>query len=191
MINHDILRRHGGGAGHFYGFSLSRLLRVDAPLFMALLMLCAFGLVVLYSASGENEGEVRRQSITMGLAFVGMLVVAQFDIHFFRRWAPSMYTAGLALLGLVLFMGTETNGARSWLNLPGLPSFQPSEIMKFVVPLLLAWYLGSRPLPPRFAHLFWAALLILMPAALIVVQNDTGTAIMVAMSGVFVVLLAG
>ena len=95
------------------------------------------------------------------------------------------------MLILVLFIGVEDNGARSWLDLPGLPSFQPSETLKIVVPLLMAWYLASRPLPPRFKHLFWSAIMILIPAALIVVQNDTGTAIMVAMSGVFVVLLAG
>ena len=78
---------------------------------------------------------------------------------------------------------------QSWIDLPGLPRFQPSEIMKFVVPVLLAWYLASR-LTPKFKHLFWSAVMIFIPAGLIVLQNDTGTAIMVFMSGVFVVLLA-
>ena len=191
MMSQVFIRQHGSGAGGFHGFSLSRLLRIDGPLVVVLALLCAYGLLVLYSASGENVAEVRRQAMTMGLAFIGMLVVAQFDIHFFRRWAPTAYTAGLGLLGLVLFMGLERNGAKSWLNLPGLPSFQPSELVKVLVPMLLAWYLGSRPLPPGFIHLIWAMVLILMPAALIIVQNDTGTAIMVAMSGIFVVLLAG
>ena len=168
-----------------------QIFRIDPPLVLALLMLSAFGLMVLYSASGENEAEVRRQAITMVVAFVVMFIIAQFNVHFFRRWAPSMYAGGLALLILVLVFGVEANGAKSWLDLPGLPSFQPSEIMKFVVPILLAWYLGSRPLPPNFKHLFWAAIMIMVPAGLIVIQNDTGTAIMVAMSGVFVVLLAG
>ena len=171
--------------------SLWQFLRIDPQLLLALLLLGAFGLMVLYSASGENVDEVRRQSISMLVAFVAMFIIAQFNVHFFRRWALPMYTAGLGLLALVLVMGVEANGARSWLDLPGLPSFQPSEIMKFVVPMLLAWYLGSRPLPPSFKHLFWAAALILIPAGMIVVQNDTGTAIMVTMSGIFVVLLAG
>jgi len=127
----------------------------------------------------------------MFAGLVLMFIVAQFSPHFFRRWAPSLYGVGLALLIVVLFIGVEENGARSWLDLPGLPSFQPSETLKIVVPLLMAWYLASRPLPPRFKHLFWSAVMILLPAALIVVQNDTGTAIMVAMSGIFVVLLAG
>jgi rod shape determining protein RodA len=171
--------------------SLWQFLRIDPQLLLALFLLSAFGLMVLYSASGENVEEVRRQSISMTVAFVVMFIIAQFNVQFFRRWAPSMYTAGLGLLALVLVMGVEAGGARSWLDLPGLPSFQPSEIMKFVVPMLLAWYLGSRPLPPGIKHLLWAALLILVPAGMIVVQNDTGTAIMVTMSGIFVVLLAG
>jgi len=176
---------------HKSKISLWQFLRIDPQLLLALLLLGAFGLMVLYSASGENVEEVRRQSIIMLVAFVTMFIIAQFNVHFFRRWALPTYTAGLGLLALVLVMGVEDNGAKSWLDLPGLPSFQPSEIMKFVVPMLLAWYLGSRPLPPNFKHLFGAAVLILVPAGMIVVQNDTGTAIMVTMSGIFVVLLAG
>ncbi len=192
MINQDFTRQLIDPAGvPRPGFSVWRLLRIDPPLLLALLLLSALGLLVLFSASGENLAEVQRQAMAIGIAFGVMLLVAQFDAHFFRRWAPSMYVAGIGLLILVLFFGVEANGARSWLDFPGLPSFQPSEIMKFVVPMLLAWYLGSRPLPPRFKHLFWAAAMILLPAGLIITQNDTGTAIMVTMSGLFVVLLAG
>lgn len=168
-----------------------QVLAIDPPLLLALLMLSGFGLLVLYSASGENVAEVRGQAFAMGLALALMCVISHFNVHFFRRWAPTLYCGSMILLVLVLFIGVEVNGAKSWINLPGLPSFQPSEIMKFVLPMLLAWYLGSRPLPPRFMHLFACALMILVPAGLTVMQNDTGTAIMVAMSGVFVVLLAG
>ena len=192
MINQDFTRHFSDTTDTSkYKTSFWQFLRIDPQLLFALLLLSVFGLVVLYSASGENVDEVRRQSISMVIALVVMFIIAQFNVHFFRRWAPSMYTAGLGLLALVLVMGVEANGARSWLDLPGLPSFQPSEIMKFMVPMLLAWYLGSRPLPPNFKHLFWAAIIIVVPVGMIVVQNDTGTAIMITMSGIFVVLLAG
>ena len=192
MINQDFTRQLSNTAWEAgKSRSLSQFLRIDPPLLFSLLLLGGFGLLVLYSATGRNVAEVQRQAMALGVAVVFMITVAQFNIYFYRRWAPTLYTAGLALLGLVLFMGVEANGARSWLDLPGLPSFQPSEIMKFVVPMLVAWYLGSRPLPPRFKHLFWAAVMILVPAGMIVVQNDTGTAIMVTMSGIFVILLAG
>ncbi len=167
------------------------LLHVDLPLLAGLALLCGFGLLVLFSASGGDPAVVRRQAAAMAVGLAVMLAIAQFSPPFLRRWAPPMYAAGLALLALVLEFGVEANGARSWLDLPGLPSFQPSELVKIAVPMLLAWYLGSRPLPPRLGHLFWAGLLILAPAGLIVLQNDAGTAIMVAMSGAFVVLLAG
>ena len=98
----------------------------------------------------------------MVVGLVVMFIVAQFNVHFFRQWAPTLYAAGLGLLGLVLVVGVEANGAKSWLDLPGLPSFQPSELMKFVVPMLMAWYLASRPLPPRFKH------------SVLVCSNDTG-----------------
>lgn len=192
MINQDFTRQlsdhvSGSPARH----SIWAMLRIDPPLLIALMLLAMFGLMVLYSATGEDLAQVQRQGFAILAAFCVMLVVAQFKVQFFRRWAPSMYSAGLGLLLLVLLLGVEENGAKSWLDLPGLPSFQPSEVIKFTVPMMLAWYLGSRPLPPRFKHLFWAGVLILLPAGMIIMQNDTGTAIMVTMSGIFVLLLSG
>ena len=171
--------------------SIWRSIHADPPLLVGVILLCAFGLFVLYSASGGELAVVRRQALIMLAGILVMFIVSQFNPHVIRRWAPTIYAGGLALLILVLFIGVEANGAKSWLDLPGLPSFQPSEILKISVPLSIAWYLASRPLPPRFKHLFWSAVLIILPAALIIIQNDTGTAIMVAMSGIFVVLLSG
>ena len=171
--------------------SIWRSIHADPPLLVGVILLCAFGLFVLYSASGGELAVVRRQALIMLAGILIMFIVSQFNPHVIRRWAPTIYAGGLALLILVLFIGVEANGAKSWLDLPGLPSFQPSEILKISVPLSIAWYLASRPLPPRFKHLFWSAVLIILPAALIIIQNDTGTAIMVAMSGIFVVLLSG
>jgi len=192
MINQDFIRQFEGlDSGKQKSKSVWRLIHTDPPLLIGLTLLCSFGLFVLWSASDKNQAVVLGQAISMVIGVVVMLIVAQFNVHFFRRWAPSMYAAGIGLLGLVLLIGIEAKGARSWLDLPGLPSFQPSELMKFVVPMLLAWYLASRPLPPSFKHIFGSVIMILVPAALITKQNDAGTAIMVTMSGIFVVLLAG
>lgn len=192
MINQDFIRQSSGlGSGKTKSSTLWRFVHIDPQLLVGVILLCAFGLLVLWSASDRDVAVIQRQALAMVVGFVVMIFVAQFNAHFYRSWAPTAYVAGLALLGLVLFMGVEENGARSWLDLPGLPSFQPSELMKFLVPMLMAWYLASRPLPPRFKHLFFSAIMILLPAALIIIQNDTGTALMVAMSGVFAVLLAG
>ena len=192
MINSDFVRQttdFQSESVRLKGFW--RVIHADPPLLAGLIVLCLFGLFVLFSASDGDLIVIRRQALVMLIGLVVMLVVSQFDVHVIRRWAPSMYAFGLGLLILVLFIGIEANGAKSWIDLPGLPSFQPSEILKILVPLLVAWYLASRPLPPRLKHIFWSAVMILLPTGLIIIQNDTGTAIMVAMSGIFVILLAG
>tara|TARA_R110002167_G_scaffold144413_10_gene334816 strand:+ start:47707 stop:48720 length:1014 start_codon:yes stop_codon:yes gene_type:complete len=147
--------------------------------------------MVLFSASGENITDVERQAAAIVVAFIVMIGVAQFEVDFFRRGAPLMYAGGIGVLIIVLLFGSEVNGATAWLDLPGLPSFQPSELEKFLVPMMLAWYMSSRSLPPRFRDLLVCGLIIMLPAMLILMQNDTGTALMVAMSGVFAILLAG
>ncbi|MDX1492016.1 MAG: rod shape-determining protein RodA [Pseudohongiellaceae bacterium] len=183
-------------SGNFYRLSGKRSeiwssLRIDPPLFLSLLCLACFGLVVLFSASGENIADVQRQAAAIVVAFIVLIGLAQIDVNVFRRGAPLFFVGGLAILVVVLFFGVEANGAKAWLDLPGLPSFQPAELEKFLVPMLLAWYLSGRSLPPKFKHLVVCGLIILAPSVLILLQNDTGTALMVIMSGVFVVLLAG
>lgn len=180
----------------FYRLSSSRVdiwqsLRIDPPLVLSLLCLAIFGLMVLYSATGENLADVQRQGAAILIGFVVMIAVAQLDVNVFRRGAPMMFVVGALVLVLVLFVGVEVNGAKAWLDLPGLPSFQPAELEKFLVPMMLAWYLSSRSLPPRFQHLLVCAAIIMVPGGLILLQNDTGTALMVIMSGIFVILLAG
>lgn len=165
--------------------------KIDFSLLVLVLSLCCFGLAALYSASDGDSGLIRRQAFIVGLGVIAMLTVAQFDMRLVRRATMYVYLGGLALLGLVLWVGVEANGARSWLDLPGLPSFQPSELMKIAVPAVLAGYLSSRPLPPRLWQIMVAGLLVLVPTALIVLQNDMGTAMLVTMAGFFVLLLAG
>ena len=163
MSSQDFIRQSGGlGSKSRYSKSIWRTIHIDPPLLIGISILCGFGLLVLFSASGGDVPLVRRQALIMVVGLVVMFIVAQFNVHFFRQWAPTLYAGGLGLLGLVLVVGVEMNGAKSWLDLPGLPSFQPSELMKFVVPMLMAWYLASRPLPPRFKHLFWSAVMILV-----------------------------
>jgi len=164
---------------------------IDFPLLVFVLLLCCIGLSALYSASDGDIDLIRRQATIVGVGVAIMLLVAQFSLRLVRRLAFYLYLGGVALLGLVLAIGVEANGARSWLDLPGLPSFQPSELMKFIIPGVLAWYLAAQPLPPNPWRILVAGILTLVPAGLIVLQNDMGTAMLVVMSGFFVLLLAG
>jgi len=168
---------------------LMRRLHIDGPLLFGLVLLCAFGLIVLYSAVGESNRLLLNQTIRLCIAFVGMLLVAQFSPDFLRRWTPWAYVAGLVLLVMVLVAGEMGGGARRWLDV-GV-RFQPSEIMKLAVPMMAAWYLHDRHIPPRLGQLAVLAVVIAAPAALIARQPDLGTALMIAASGIIVIVLAG
>ena len=168
---------------------LMRRLHLDGPLLGGLLLICAFGLVVLYSAVGESNRLLMNQIVRLGVAFVAMFIVAQLPPGFLRRWTPWAYLAGILLLLLVLTKGHIGQGARRWLDL-GI-RFQPSEAMKLAVPMMAAWFLHDRPIPPRFVHIAAIAVMIAVPTLLIARQPDLGTALLIAASGVIVVMLAG
>ncbi|MDA0707411.1 MAG: rod shape-determining protein RodA [Proteobacteria bacterium] len=166
-----------------------RRLNIDGPLLGGLLLICGLGLVVLYSAVGESMRLWLSQLVRLGVALLGMFIVAQMPPDFLRRWTPWGFVAGLILLMLVLTTGEIGQGARRWLDL-GI-RFQPSEIMKLAVPMMAAWYLHERPLPPRFGQLMVLFVIIIAPTLLIARQPDLGTALLVAASGLIVVVLAG
>ena len=168
---------------------LMRRLHLDGPLLGGLLLICAFGLVILYSAVGESNRLLMNQIVRLGVAFVAMFIVAQLPPGFLRRWTPWGYLAGILLLLLVLTKGDIGQGARRWLDL-GI-RFQPSEAMKLAVPMMAAWFLHDRPIPPRFVHIAAIAVMIVVPTLLIARQPDLGTALLIAASGVIVVMLAG
>ena len=166
-----------------------RRLNIDGPLLGGLLLICGLGLVVLYSAVGENLRLLINQMVRLGVAIIAMLIVAQFSPEFMRRWTPLGFAVGLVLLVLVLTTGEVGQGARRWLDL-GI-RFQPSEAMKLAVPMMAAWYLHDRPIPPRFGQLLLLTVIIIVPTILIARQPDLGTALLVAASGLIVIVLAG
>ncbi len=166
-------------------------LRLDGPLLFGLLAVCAFGLFVLYSAGGYNPDLLVRQSVRIGIAVIVMLVIAQIPPKFMRMWTPWLFAVGLGLLMLVLIMGEIGKGAQRWLDI-GLVRFQPSEIMKLAAPMMAAWYLHERPLPPKVSEVLIVTVgVVILPAALIARQPDLGTALLIAAAGLIVILLAG
>jgi len=185
--------RHMGYIGKDLGRrkSVWEYLHIDFPLFVAILILLGFGLMVLYSATDGNMAMMGRQITFIIVSLGAMLFMAQLEVRILKRWAPLMYLGGMALLVAVIFYGSIGGGARRWIDLPILPRFQPSEIMKVVLPLCVAGYFSKRAIPPRFKHIFWALVIIMLPTALIAIQPDLGTALLIAVSGLFVILLAG
>ncbi|WP_341503385.1 rod shape-determining protein RodA [Gallaecimonas sp. GXIMD4217] len=168
------------------------LARLHLDGWMLALLLCLMGLslAVVYSASGQEMAMVERQVIRWGLSLGVMLFVAQIPPEVFRRWAVPLFGAGIAMLVAVLLVGHVGKGAQRWLDL-GVIKFQPSEIMKLAVPMMVAWYIASQPLPPRLGRLLIGLALVLAPTLLIAKQPDLGTSLLIACSGIFVLFLAG
>jgi rod shape determining protein RodA len=163
---------------------------IDWPLLLGLVVLAVTSMFVLYSSSSQNVDLLWRQVARFALAFFLMFTLAQISPDLLKRWVPWVYIAGVLLLIAVVFFGTEGKGAQRWLDL-GVFRFQPSEIMKLAVPLMVAWYLSEYSLPPDGKRIFIAALVILTPVLLIAKQPDLGTALLVAGAGLFALYFAG
>ncbi len=170
--------------------SVLQKMHLDLALLISLLLLGACGLIILYSASNQDLNAMTQQGIRFILAFVCLFILAQIPPTQYLRLAPWLYAIGVFLLLIVLGTGIISKGAQRWLSL-GLFKFQPSELMKIAVPLMLAWYLHEQQLPPRKIALLVCAILIGIPAVLTAVQPDLGTALIIASAGAGVILLAG
>lgn len=178
---HEDLRRAPG----LWSFT-----HLDGWLLLFLLILCGFGLFVLYSASGQDMGYVYRQAVRMALGFGLMVAMARVSPRTYARWSPALYGLTLLMLIGVLVIGVGAKGAQRWLDL-GVTRFQPSELMKLALPLTVAFYLSSRTLPPKPRDIVIALVLVAVPTALIMKQPDLGTSLLIAASGLFVILLSG
>ena len=165
-------------------------LHLDKPLFYALLMLAAVSLAVVYSAGAKDEALALGHVARLLLGFGILIAIAQIRPDNLERWSPYIFGAALALLLGVLTIGVIGKGAQRWLGL-GLARFQPSEVMKLALPMMLAWFLGREGLPPRLWRLGAGLAIVAIPAALIAKQPDLGTAVLVLASGLIVLFLAG
>ena len=175
------------------GFRLHRILQrihIDGVLLIGIVILMTIGLLVLYSAGQQNMELIWKQLIRIGAAFIGLVILANISPGKLRNLAYLIYIIGLFLLIAVLLFGEQGKGAQRWLNL-GLVRFQPSEMMKLAVPLLLASYIAERPLPPTWPRILFCFIIVLIPSVLIAKQPDLGTALLIASSGLIVIFLSG
>ena len=166
-----------------------RWAHVDPPLLFGITAILLFATIVLYSATGQSVALMQAHAGKVAVAFVAMLVAARVDPVWMRRGAPFLYAIGVALLVLVLLTGDIAKGGQRWLDF-GI-RFQPSEILKLAVPLTLAGLLHDRPLPPSFPMILLCLILIAIPTGLIAVQPDLGTAVLIVLTGVTAIFLAG
>jgi rod shape determining protein RodA len=168
-----------------------RVLGLDGPLTGVLAIIVCIGILVVYSASGQNLKMVEHHLANIAIAVAAMLALARLATpQYLRLFAPIAYVIGILLLIVVAVTGHIGKGAQRWLDI-GFIRFQPSEIMKLAVPMICAWYMHERPLPPTFRDLVVMGFMIAIPTAMIVTQPDLGTALLIAASGLIVMLLAG
>jgi len=182
LSDEDVLRRRA---------SLLQRMHIDGWLLLLLLILGTGSLFILYSASGKNVELLIRQASSFGIGMLAVVAIAQFDPRFMARWVPLAYVAGVGLLLVVELMGHTAMGATRWINIPGVIRFQPSELMKIIMPMTIAWYLSRHNLPPRFKHIAISLAMIGVPVVLIAKQPDLGTSLLILASGAFVVFMAG
>jgi len=167
-----------------------RFFKIDTPLLVLIILLSGLGLLILYSSSGGSLDLVYRQLIHLGLATSVMLVVAQIPPILLMRSAPILMLLGIVLLILVLLFGSYGGGAQRWLNL-GFIKFQPSEMMKIIVPIAIASILSEKTLPPRALPVIISLVGIAIVVLLIAKQPDLGTALLIGASGIYVLFFSG
>ena len=162
---------------------------IDKKLAIALLMLISLGLFILFSASGEHLSLVNHQMIRIALGISIMILLAQLRPQNYFVWAPTIFITCLLILTAVLIVGHIGKGAQRWLSL-GILHFQPSELMKLALPLILAWYLDNKALPLNYQTLITCAFIILLPAIMIAKQPDLGTALLLIANSITILILA-
>ena len=165
-------------------------LRLDPVLFLLLIILALFGSMLLYSATGSDIAIVVRQLTRLAVAILLLIAAANVPLRVVRKMSIWLYLGGVAMLIAVIYFGEVGKGAQRWLDL-GFIRFQPSEILKLAVPMIVAAYLSDRVLPVGWKELLVSSILVLIPLLLIARQPDLGTAILVGSAGFFVLFLAG
>ena len=170
--------------------SIWQKLHIDLPLLLGILSLMTLGLFIVYSASGQNMSMIYRHLRSVSVALIIMLAIAQIPPLSYRKWAVPVFVIGILMLLAVLLFGHVGGGAQRWLDL-GFMKFQPSEVMKLIVPIMIAWFISQGNLPVNISTVVFAFILVLIPTLLIARQPDLGTSLLIASSGIFVIFLAG
>ena len=174
-------------AARFWEFLVRR---IDRSLFGIVMALVAVGFVTLFSAADQSLARVGNQLASLAVALVAMWVVANIPPQTLARAAVPLYVLAVVLLVGVALFGVVVNGSRRWLNL-GIARFQPSELMKIALPLMLAWYFQKFEGRIRWLDFVFAGALIVVPVYLIKRQPDLGTALLIGAAGFYVLYLAG
>ncbi|MGP1956858.1 MAG: peptidoglycan glycosyltransferase MrdB [Arsenophonus sp. NC-PE1-MAG3] len=165
-------------------------LHIDIPMLLIIFLLTIYSVMIMWSASGQDVDMMNRKLIQIAIGFIVMIMMAQISPRIYENWAPYLYIVCLILLFFVDAFGQISKGAQRWLDI-GFIRFQPSEIAKIAVPLMVARFVNRDLCPPSLKNTLLALILIFLPTLLVAVQPDLGTSILVATSGLFILFLVG
>ncbi|MDH0825521.1 rod shape-determining protein RodA [Acinetobacter johnsonii] len=164
-------------------------LHLDPWLLCFLILNAVLGLLVIYSASAQDMGMVFRQATSFAVGFIVMIICAQIPPKVYQAISPYFFIFAVILMVLVLVVGETRMGAKRWISLPGIGSMQPSEFMKFAMPLMMAWYFAGRAFPPKFMHIVISLGIMMLPFLLAALQPDLNLGLLIP--GVCVIFLSG
>jgi len=177
--------------------AVSKLKKVDWVLFGSVLFLVFFGILELFAISQNDPTmslALSKQLIAFGLGLVLMVLATFFDYRFFKTnsyAAMIFYALSLVLLVLVLFIGSDIRGASAWIKI-GSFSIEPVEFVKIALIILLAKYFSQRHVEIyRFSHVVISGIYIGIPLALVLLQPDLGSAIVIMGVWIFMMLISG
>ncbi|MFW2354959.1 rod shape-determining protein RodA [Hydrogenophaga sp.] len=161
----------------------------DLPLLLAIMIMAGAGLLTMYSVGFDHGTRFQSHGRNMMIAAGVLFIVAQIPPHRLMSLALPAYAVGVVLLLGVEFFGIERKGSQRWLNVGMV--IQPSELMKIAMPLMLAWWFHRREGQLKPLDFVAAGLLLVLPVALVLMQPDLGTSLLVLSSGLFVIFFAG
>lgn len=165
-------------------------LKIDKIIFFSIISIFSFGIFILYSASNENPITIQKQLIRIIISMLAFLVATRCNILFIRNIAPKLFFLTIFLLLWVDFIGHTAMGATRWINLYFI-KFQPSEIMKLSMPIMISWLIFKFGDPDNFKKTLFYSIFIIVPCYLILKQPDLGTTILIFMSAFFTLFTAG
>lgn len=176
---------------HFFSGSYGQAIKFDVISIVFTLLLIGFGLIVLFSAVGQRWDEILNQGIRLLLGLGCMILASQLRVSTYYRWAPTIYAVTVLLLFAVAFFGVSSKGSQRWLDFPGLPSFQPSELLKITLPLIVGWYITTRGFKLKFYDYIALVLIVGLPTGLVFLQPDYGTALILLIGVAGMLFLVG
>ncbi len=177
--------------------------RVDHIFVLLLLLLLLLGTMMVYSAGypyalshfGDGAYYIKRQVIFLLIGLIAMFFFSQMHYTVYQKWTPVFYTACVILLIVVLFGGYSEGVAKRWLGIPGTPlSFQPSELMKLGIVLILSWYLHKYHKTDKKGILYDIIIpgaLLFVSCGLVLLEKHLSGTVIIALIGLFVLFISG